>query len=212
VLQANQRSLGALPELLPVLRTGEVLMPPHPSLSPAYQKWEKYRQEKPVRLPLFRMVARGDLLWDDPVSTARVVWPARQDAGWNSQNAGLGLMLDLDGVNILWAGNPGERVENRLESEMSTRQVSILIQGPHSREPGLSFSWLKNIKSQVIVRPRSGFYPEHDLSMQKRQWIETLPTELMELDHTGPIQIRGGNGAFRVLNWDQITKEFTDGK
>ncbi|MEM6600674.1 MAG: ComEC/Rec2 family competence protein [Verrucomicrobiota bacterium] len=211
-LQANERSLGALPAILPVLPVDVVIVPPHPSRSPAYRKWENYRIANGGYLPAVRAVASGDLLWTDEKTAAQVIWPDSNDNRWSSQNAGLMLLLQLDGINVLMAGNPGEQVETGVTAAIAELDIPILVQGPHAQEPGLSFSWLKNLRPEVIVRPESGFYPENDMPMEKRIRLDQLAAEWLELEHAGPIQIRGGEGGYRLLNWDAGLKKFTDGK
>jgi len=212
VMQANQRSLGALPDVLSVLRVDHVILPPHPSRSSAFREWKEYLEVEAEKMPMTEVVAQGDFLWADEQSEARVIWPDSNDTGWNSENAGLMLHLQLDGVGVLWSGNPSQRVESRMVGKISSEKTSILVQGLHSREPGLSFSWLKNIHPEVIVRPESGYYPEYDIPMEKRVFISQIPAKLLELDHTGPIQIRGSRGRYRVLNWDAVSRGFTDAR
>ncbi|MEM6885477.1 MAG: ComEC/Rec2 family competence protein [Verrucomicrobiota bacterium] len=211
-LQANQRSLGCLPEVLSVVRVNEVITAPYKSHSPAYRKWVKFQKDKETELLVIRLASSKDLLWQDSNSSAYVLSPGKEDLNWNSENAGLVIWLDLDGVNFLIAGNAGESMETRLLQQLPAKQVTIQIQGGNNREPNLSFSWLKNVRPRVIVRPQSGFYPEQDMPLEKRELIEKLPALLLELEHSGPVQIRGRDGVFRLLNWDQNTKEFTDGK
>ncbi len=212
VMQANQRYLGGLVELLETMSVTEIFMPPHPSLSPAYRKWVRYQQEVPRRVESVQAVAAGAVLWQDDTSRATIQWPAADDLSWSSENAGLSLLLELESVRFALVGNPSSRVEAVWAESIAAPNPQVLIQGMHSREPGLSFSWLKKLKPEIIVRPGSGFYPEQDLSMEKRNTLSQMQMQLIELENTGPIQIRGDGDSWRILYWNRENQRFVHEK
>jgi beta-lactamase superfamily II metal-dependent hydrolase len=212
VMQSNSRYLGGLSELLSTVPVEEIIMPPYPTSSSTYRKWVAALDENPgIAARVVQPVAGQSLIMDEQIS-GRVLWPPGKVKAWRgtAENSGLSIYLDLPGGGVLLSGNPGQKVEDQMVLPSDLPAVKVMIQGSHSREPNLAPGWLKKIQPEVIVRPASGFYPEADISWEKRNQLKRMSTELIEMGRTGPIQIRGSKDGLRILFWDKYQKEFKE--
>ncbi len=209
VTQAGKRSMEGVFTMSEQMPVEWLFRFPHPARTTVHREWMERRALgwKPARFESL-MASGQSVAWGPLQVKATVLWPPLHRSDLNAENAGLVVLFEVDEMSLLWTGNTGVSVERELLSNGNLPHCDILIQGPHSKEENMTEEWLSSLRPGIIIRPSSGFYPEADLSMDKRIFIKNLEANLFELGLEGSMQLRGNSTHVDVLRWDKTKKEF----
>jgi beta-lactamase superfamily II metal-dependent hydrolase len=210
VLQGNSRYFGGWFDLARMTPVESGYRFPHPAPTSAWRRWNADRSNKEKAWGKLIPMIRGDEVILDGGTRIQCWWPPEEETDWDTENEGLILSIHRLGKTLLLAGNAGGSLEDHIIGEPFPGQVDVLIQGPHSKERNLSLPWLKKLAPEVIVRPASGFYPEMDFTMEKRNVLRRLGTRLIEMEKSGPLQIRVCPDQVKWLFWDGEAKELKE--
>lgn len=129
-----------------------------------------------------------------PRGTATVLYPGSRDRHDKSDDRALVLMMELEGLRVLWLGDAGFITEKTLLERKTCLECDILIRSHHGSDPSGLTELLMAARPGVMVCSNDRQHVENQLPQRVRDYCAANGVALFDLETCGSVGVAFGNG------------------